>query len=65
VIDFSPRWRPPAFASAIVVADALIWEGADASVLDAVAHIENFSQYLVRAPNAIELHPILRFRCLR
>jgi uncharacterized protein (TIGR02569 family) len=49
VIDFSPRWRPPAFASAIVVADALVWEGADESVLDAVAHIENFSQYLVRA----------------
>src|SRR5437588_1060239 len=49
VIDFSPRWRPPAFASAIVVADALVWEDADESVLDAVAHIENFSQYLVRA----------------
>ena len=49
VIDFSPRWRPPAFASAIVVADALVWEDADESVLDAVGHIENFSQYLVRA----------------
>jgi len=49
VIDFSPRWRPPAFASAIVVADALVWEGADESVLDAVAHRENISRYLVRA----------------
>lgn len=49
VIDFSPYWRPPAFASAIVVADALVWEDADESVLDGVAHIENFNQYLVRA----------------
>jgi uncharacterized protein (TIGR02569 family) len=28
IIDFSPYWRPPAWASAVVVADALVWEGA-------------------------------------
>ncbi len=49
VIDFSPYWRPAAFASAIVVADALVWEGADESILDAVAHIEDFGQLLLRA----------------
>ena len=49
IIDFSPFWRPPAYASAIVVADALIWEGADESLLEAVAHIPNFPQFLVRA----------------
>jgi uncharacterized protein (TIGR02569 family) len=49
VIDFSPFWRPTGYASAIVVADALVWEGADASLLDAVAHIEGFDQLLVRA----------------
>ena len=49
IIDFSPYWRPPAFASAIVVADALAWEGADTQILDAVSHIGEFSQYLVRA----------------
>lgn len=49
IIDFSPYWRPAPFASAIVVADALVWEGADESVLDAVAHVGNFGQYLVRA----------------
>jgi uncharacterized protein (TIGR02569 family) len=49
VIDFSPYWRPPAFASAIVVADALVWEGADERLLDAVAHVEDFDQYLLRA----------------
>jgi len=49
VIDFAPYWRPAAFASAIVVADALVWEGADARILAAVSHIENFGQYLIRA----------------
>lgn len=49
VIDFSPYWRPVHFATAVVVADALVWEGADARLLDAVAHIADFGQYLVRA----------------
>ncbi len=49
VIDFSPYWRPAAFASAIVVADALVWEGADQAILTAVRHIGGFGQYLLRA----------------
>jgi uncharacterized protein (TIGR02569 family) len=49
VIDVSLYWRPPAFASAIVVADALVWEGADESLLAAVAHIDRFGQFLARA----------------
>ena len=49
IIDFSPFWRPPGYASAIVVADALVWEGADESLLEAVAHILNFPQFLLRA----------------
>jgi uncharacterized protein (TIGR02569 family) len=49
IIDLAPYWRPPAYASAIVVGDALVWEGADESILDAVAHIEDFPQYLLRA----------------
>lgn len=49
IIDFSPYWRPTAYASAIVIADALVWEGADRQVLDAVTHIGEFGQYLVRA----------------
>src|SRR6185436_2377924 len=32
VIDFSPYWRPTAYASAIVVADALVREGAGEDV---------------------------------
>lgn len=34
VIDFSPYWRPPAYAEGVVVADALCWHGADASLMD-------------------------------
>jgi hypothetical protein len=33
---FAPYWRPAAFATAIVVADALVWEAADASILPAL-----------------------------
>ncbi len=49
VIDVSLCWRPPAFASAIVVADALVWEGADETLLAAVAHLDRFEQFLARA----------------
>lgn len=49
IIDFSPYWRPAPFAAAIVVADALVWEGAGPSLLAEVAHIEQFGQYLLRA----------------
>ena len=49
IIDFSPYWRPTAYASAIVIADALVWEGAGRQVLDAVTHIGDFGQYLARA----------------
>lgn len=49
VIDFSPYWRPPAFATAIVVCDALVWEGANETLLDVVAHVRDFAQFLLRA----------------
>ena len=49
VIDFSPYWRPPAFAAAIVVADALVWEGESETILEAVEHVVDFEQYLLRA----------------
>lgn len=51
VIDFSPYWRPAAFGEAVVVGDALIWHGADGSlVLDVAAdHGPDFLQYVARA----------------
>jgi len=44
VIDFAPYFRPPTYAAAIVVADAVCWEGAPESLLDAVPR-----QFLLRA----------------
>lgn len=49
VIDFAPYWRPAGFATAIVVADALVWEGAHPRILEAVSHVDDFGQYLIRA----------------
>ena len=50
VIDIAPYWRPAGFASAVVVADAICWRAADPEeVLDAVVHVEEFPQLLVRA----------------
>lgn len=45
VIDFSPYWRPPGWASAVVVADALVYKGAS------LGDIQSFvdPQLLVRA----------------
>jgi uncharacterized protein (TIGR02569 family) len=34
IIDVSPYWRPPAYAEGVVMADALCWHGAPASLLD-------------------------------
>jgi uncharacterized protein (TIGR02569 family) len=49
VIDLAIYWRPPAFATAIVVGDALAWEGADETLVSEVAHIDEFPQLLLRA----------------
>ena len=49
VIDFSAYWRPAAYASAIVVADALAWEGALDDVLEGLDGEAEAGQFLVRA----------------
>jgi prepilin-type processing-associated H-X9-DG protein len=49
ILDLSPYWRPPVTAAAIVVADALIHEGADRRLIDAVGELPEFGQYLLRA----------------
>ncbi|MGA4837807.1 aminoglycoside phosphotransferase [Streptomyces sp. G45] len=51
VLDFSPYWRPPAFADAIVVGDALLWHAADADLLHATAAdgAPGLLPYVVRA----------------
>jgi len=49
VIDLSLYWRPTAFATAIVLADALVWEGADETLLAGVGGADDVGQMLVRA----------------
>lgn len=49
VIDLSTYWRPAEFATAIVVADALVWEGADVSELSSAMDVDEFGQLLARA----------------
>jgi hypothetical protein len=50
IIDFSPYWRPAAFADAIVIADALMYFDAGADVIDlGLGPVEYQRQLLVRA----------------
>lgn len=49
VIDFSPYWRPPVFATAVVVGDALLFEGATPALAEAHRMEPGFAQALVRA----------------
>jgi uncharacterized protein (TIGR02569 family) len=49
VIGFSPYWRPPEWAAAVIVVDALTWGGADAGLVDRWAHLAEWPQSLLRA----------------
>lgn len=62
VIDFSPYWRPVAFAVGVQIVDAIVWEGADFSLLEAGKRFRDFDQYLVRAVlrRIIELDTIFK-----
>ncbi|MCD4828876.1 MAG: phosphotransferase [Candidatus Cloacimonetes bacterium] len=49
IIDFSPYWRPVEFAIGVMIADAVVWEGADVSLIEAGNRFNNFHQHLARA----------------
>lgn len=49
IIDLSLYWRPVSYSAALVVGDALAWEGAPPSVIDLIRHFEGWQQLLVRA----------------
>jgi uncharacterized protein (TIGR02569 family) len=49
IIDLSPYWRPPAFATAVVVVDALVWEDADRGMLSLAGDGPGAAQHLLRA----------------
>jgi len=49
VIDLSLYWRPAEFATAIVAADAMVWEGADLTELTSAIDVDQFGQLLTSA----------------
>lgn len=49
IIDFAPYWRPPEWAAAVIVIDALAWGGADPGLVKRWAHLADWPQCLVRA----------------
>lgn len=49
VIDFSPYWRPAAFAEAIIVADAMLWSDGTIDLIDFQDDPYLFGQFLLRA----------------
>jgi uncharacterized protein (TIGR02569 family) len=48
VIDLAPYFRPPEWAAAVVVVDALAWGGADPDLLARWSHLPEWPQALLR-----------------
>jgi uncharacterized protein (TIGR02569 family) len=49
VLDFSPYWRPPGFAAAVVVVDALVYDGAPDALIQSSGIGPRTRQHLLRA----------------
>lgn len=50
IIDWAPYWRPPGFAAATVVADAVCWHGMTPDLIPALgADIDEWNQLILRA----------------
>ncbi len=49
IIDFSPYWRPAAYADAIIAVDGLLWFDAGPDLLSRAYSSPDFPQLLVRA----------------
>jgi len=49
IIDWPVYWRPPSWAAAVAVADALCWYGATPDLAARWAHLPEWGQMLVRA----------------
>ena len=49
IIDLSLYWRPRGYSAALVVGDALAWEGAGPSIIELLAPLEEWPQLLLRA----------------
>jgi uncharacterized protein (TIGR02569 family) len=49
IIDFSPYWRPVGFSLAVLIVDALVWEGASDSIIESFSDVRYLDQLLLRA----------------
>lgn len=49
IIDFSPYWRPAEYATAIIIVDAIVWEGAEDAVISEMEDTFENNQLLIRA----------------
>ncbi|MEV0285958.1 MULTISPECIES: TIGR02569 family protein [unclassified Kribbella] len=49
IIDWPVYWRPPAWAAAVAIVDALCWYGAQPALAARWAHLPEWGQMLVRA----------------
>lgn len=49
VIDFSPYWRPKEYPTAIIIVDAIVWEQAEDSLMNALVNTPDNNQLLLRA----------------
>lgn len=49
IVDITPYWRPPAFAAAIVVVDAVSWGGAGDELVESCMQRDEFGEMLRRA----------------
>lgn len=49
VLDISPGYRTPTYCAAVVIADALVWSGADIRTVDALGGIDTARPVLARA----------------
>jgi hypothetical protein len=49
IIDLSLYWRPVGYSAALVVGDAITWEGAAPSIVRRIAHFAGWPQLLLRA----------------
>lgn len=49
IIDWPAYWRPPAWATAVAVVDAICWHDAAPAALDRWSHLPHWHQMLVRA----------------
>lgn len=49
IIDFSPYWRPAEYATAIIIVDAIVWEGSDDTLFSTMENTFENNQLLIRA----------------